>query len=50
LLSKKFLLAVNPASLVPIPHAHNERDRILNAREWKKLYDIAAPHLKPILL
>ena len=47
---RKRLLTVNPASLVPIPHAHNERDRILSADEWKRLYEVAAPHLKPILM
>ncbi|GKS62891.1 integrase [Nitrospira sp.] len=47
---RKRLLTVNPATLVPIPAAHNERDRILTAEEWERLYDVAAPHLKPILL
>ena len=44
------MLTINPASLVPIPCAHNERDRILSADEWQRLYDASAPHLKPMLL
>lgn len=47
---RKRLLTINPASLVPIPCAHNERDRILSADEWQSLYEAAAPHLKPMLL
>ena len=47
---RKRLLTINPASLVPIPCAHNERDRILSADEWQRLYNAAAPHLKPMLL
>ena len=47
---RKGLLTINPASLVPIPCAHNERDRILSADEWHRLHDAAAPHLKPMLL
>ena len=47
---RKRLLTVNPATLVPIPAAQNERDRILTAEEWERLYEVAASHLKPILL
>lgn len=47
---RKRLLTTNPATLVPIPCAHNERDRVLTAEEWERLYDAAATHLKPILL
>ena len=47
---RKGLVVVNPATLVPIPNAHNERDRVLTAEEWERLYAAAAPHLKPILL
>lgn len=47
---RKRLLSTNPATLVPIPCAHNERDRVLTAAEWERLYGAAAPHLKPILL
>ena len=47
---RKRLLTTNPATLVPIPSANNERDRILTAEEWKRLYDAAASHLKFILL
>ena len=46
---RKGHLTVNPASLVPIPCANNERDRVLTAEEWQRLYGAAAPHLKPIL-
>ena len=47
---RKGLVVVNPATLVPIPNAHNERDRVLTADEWERLYAAAVPHLKPILL
>ena len=47
---RKGLLSVNPATLVPIPSPNNERDRVLTAEEWHKLYEAAAPHLQPILL
>ena len=46
---RKRLLTVNPASLVPIPCANNERDRVLSAEEWQRLYEAASAHLKPIL-
>ncbi|UVT21128.1 MAG: site-specific integrase [Nitrospira sp.] len=47
---RKGLLSVNPATLVPIPYANNERDKVLTAEEWLRLFEAAAPHLKPILL
>ena len=47
---RRRLILVNPAALVPIPNAHNERDRVLTAEEWERLYAAAAPHPKPILL
>ena len=47
---RKRLLTTNPASLVPIPNANNERDRTLTAEEWHQLYEAASLHLKPILL
>ena len=47
---RKRLLTTNPASLVPIPCANNELDRVLTVVEWERLYEEAAPHLKPILL
>lgn len=47
---RKRLLTTNPATLVPIPSANNERDRVLTAEEWQRLYEAAAPHLRPILL
>ncbi len=46
---RKQLLTVNPATLVPIPCANNERDRVLTADEWQRLYEVASSHLKPIL-
>lgn len=46
---RKGLLMTNPASLVPIPCAHNERDRVLSVEEWRRLHDAASSHLKPIL-
>ena len=44
------LLDTNVAKKVPIPCPNNERDRVLIQEEWTKLYENAAPHLKPILL
>ena len=46
---RKRLLTVNPASLVPIPCANNERDRVLTVEEWQRLYETASSHPKPIL-
>jgi integrase len=47
---RKQLLTINPAALVPMPSANNERDRVLTADEWGRFYEAAAAHLKPILL
>jgi integrase len=47
---RRGLLLTNPACKVPLPEAHNERDRVLSDSEWNALYDAAASHLKPILL
>jgi integrase len=47
---RRSLLMVNPAKKVPIPDPNNERDRVLGEDEWNRLYDAAAPHVKPILL
>ncbi len=47
---KKELLESNPAARVTMPDPNNERDRILTAEEWAKLYTEAAAHLKPILM
>jgi integrase len=47
---RRGLLTVNPASQVPLPDPHNERDRVLSEEEWARLYDAATPHLKPLLL
>jgi len=47
---RKSLLTINPATLVPIPCANNQRDRVLTSQEWEKLYEVAAPHLRPILI
>lgn len=44
------LIKDNPAAHVPKPDPHNERDRIANADEWRRLFDASAPHLKRILL
>jgi integrase len=43
-------MVMNPASAVPLPNPHNERDRILADFEWTRLYEAAKPHLKPVLL
>ena len=47
---RRGLLVTNPACKVPLPNPHNERDRVLIEDEWARLYEAAAPHLKPILL
>jgi integrase len=47
---RRGFLTTNPASKVPIPDPHNERDRVLSEEEWNKLYQAAKPHLKPVLL
>jgi integrase len=47
---RRGLLSVNPATKVPMPDPRNERDRVLDADEWLRLYDAAAAHLKCILL
>jgi integrase len=47
---RRGLLVSNPASKVPLPDPHNERDRVLTEAEWERLYRVAAPHVKPMLL
>ncbi len=47
---RRGLMVTNPASAVPLPDPHNERDRVLSEEEWTRLYATAKPHLKPILL
>jgi integrase len=47
---RRGLLIINPASQIPLPDPHNERDRILTEDEWARLYEAAKPHLKPLLL
>jgi integrase len=47
---RRGLIVTNPASAVPLPDPHNERDRILSEEEWTRLYGAAKPHLKPVLL
>jgi integrase len=47
---RRGLATSNPASAVPVPDPHNERDRVLSEDEWARLYEVAKPHLKPILL
>lgn len=47
---RRGLIVTNPASAVPLPDPHNERDRVLSQAEWERLYEVAKPHLKPILL
>jgi len=44
------LIKDNPAAHVPKPNPQNERDRIANGEEWRRLLDASAPHLKRILL
>lgn len=33
-----------------MPNPNNERDRVLSAEEWSKLYRAAKPHLRPVML
>jgi integrase len=47
---RRGLMVTNPASAVPLPDPHNERDRVLSQEEWMRLYEVAKPHLKPVLL
>jgi len=47
---RRGLLETNAAKKVSMPDPKNERDRVLSQEEWAKLYEVAAPHLKPILL
>jgi integrase len=47
---RRGLLTSNPASQVRVPDPHNERDRVLAEEEWTRLYQVAPPHLQPILL
>lgn len=47
---RRGLVASNPAKKVPMPDPNNERDRVLGTQEWVHLYNVAADHLKPILL
>jgi integrase len=47
---RRGLMITNPASAIPLPDPHNERDRVLSEEEWNRLYVTAKPHLKPILL
>lgn len=47
---RRGLMVTNPASAVPLPDPHNERDRVLSPEEWGRLYAVAKPHLKPVLL
>ena len=43
------LVTDNPASHVPKPNPHNERDRIATAEEWERLKVTLAPHLRRFL-
>lgn len=43
------LIKDNPAVHVPKPNPQNERERIANGDEWKRLLGEAAPHLQKIL-
>lgn len=47
---RRGLLASNPAARVPMPDPQNARDRVLSQEEWRKLYQAAKPHLRPVLL
>jgi integrase len=47
---RRGLLQANPASRVPLPDPHNVRDKVLDEDQWSKLYQVAKPHLKPVLV
>ncbi|HRB82150.1 MAG TPA: site-specific integrase [Nitrospira sp.] len=47
---RRGLLQSNPASKIPLPNPHNERDRVLTDEEWGRLYRAAKAHLRPVLL
>ena len=47
---RRGLLQVNPATRVPLPDPQNARDRVLTEEEWSRLYHVAKPHLRPVLL
>ena len=47
---RRGLILTNPASAVPLPDPYNERDRVLSEEEWTRLYEVAKPHVKPVLL
>ncbi|SLM49332.1 putative Integrase family protein [Nitrospira japonica] len=47
---RRGILQSNPASKVPMPNPHNERDRVLTETEWVNLYQVAKSHLKPVLV
>jgi len=47
---RRGLVVTNPASAVPLPNPHNERDRVLSDEEWARLYGAAKSHLRPVLL
>jgi integrase len=50
LAEKRGLVPTNVAKKVPLPDPRNERDRVLSDEEWEALYQLAASHLKPVLL
>lgn len=47
---RRGLMVSNPAARVPMPIPQNERDRVLSEEEWCRLYEVAKPHLRPVLL
>lgn len=47
---RRGFLQANPASRVPLLDPQNARDRVLTEEEWSKLYQVAKPHLRPVLL
>jgi integrase len=40
----------NPMAVVSLERERNERDRVLSAEEFRRLQDVAAPWLQPMLL
>ncbi len=47
---RKGLVQQNVARKVRMPDPQNERDRVLSEDEWQRLIEVAAPHIKPVLI
>jgi integrase len=50
ILLKGGIPSTNPMALVSLEREYNERDRVLSAEEFRRLHEVAAPWLQPMLL